>query len=142
MTVDAVRHLERAPGDAQALAGRRGFDRHQLGGGAAIAGNDDFALSLENYQAVQDTTGLCRCRQDREMVERINKLGGLAVARSSVWFAADAVVRFTRSLGQLSAEADVRERQPSQYFQVKAKPWPSTSACYRLLALAAGGLGV
>ncbi len=49
-------------------------------------------LPLEDYQAVQDTAGLCRCRQDREMVEHINKLGGSAVARSSVWFAAGAVV--------------------------------------------------
>lgn len=31
-------------------------------------------LSLEDCQAVQDTAGLCRCRLDREMVERINKL--------------------------------------------------------------------
>lgn len=41
-------------------------------------------LSLEDYQAVQDTAGLCRCaasedyrygqKQDRKMVERINKL--------------------------------------------------------------------
>lgn len=41
-------------------------------------------LSLEDCQAVQDTAGLCRCaaredyrywqKQDRKMVERINKL--------------------------------------------------------------------
>lgn len=31
-------------------------------------------LSLEDYWAEQDTAGLCRCRLDREMVERINKL--------------------------------------------------------------------
>jgi hypothetical protein len=31
-------------------------------------------LSLEDCQAMQDTAGLCRCRLDREMVERINKL--------------------------------------------------------------------
>lgn len=31
-------------------------------------------LSLEDYQAEQDTAGLCRCLLDREMVERINKL--------------------------------------------------------------------
>jgi hypothetical protein len=45
VAVDAVWHLECALGDAQALAGRRRFDRHQLGGGSAIAGNDDLALS-------------------------------------------------------------------------------------------------
>lgn len=31
-------------------------------------------LSLEDCQAVQDTSGLWRCRLDREMVERIHKL--------------------------------------------------------------------
>ena len=44
MRVDAVRHLELALGDADALAGRHGIDRHQLGGRTAVAGDDDLAL--------------------------------------------------------------------------------------------------
>jgi len=42
--VDTVRHFEQAFGDSKTLACRYTINRHQSGGRATIAGNDDFTL--------------------------------------------------------------------------------------------------
>ncbi|MCX7250526.1 MAG: hypothetical protein NTX37_03310 [Burkholderiales bacterium] len=74
-------------------------------------------LSLEDYQAVQDMAGLCRCRQDREMVERINKLikevqSSFGLVSGSQRSRSSAQVRWMTGNGHEQSRGSRAERSP------------------------------